>query len=182
MVRVKMCDGTEAEFETVLSAPTPYSLSDSDPAVTLAATGVVSNSSGSFRVVAVANDETTVLHQVSPEHEESLIAAAVKEHTGVKLSFGRWISLAKKGAWPAEADAAELALFGPHCCVSDAFITLKQGQKRSRDAASRKRRAGTMPRTDAPAMQMSVTFTGTPAQVQAAVQNYAACAIQQEGH
>ncbi len=182
MVVVKLCNGTEATFDSVLSDPTPYPLSDTDPEVTLSATGVVSDSSGLWRVVAVESNGSTVLHQVSPEHEESLIAAAVKQNPAVKLSFTRWVTLARKDAWPAEATAEELAIFGPHCCVSAAFVEHKQCQKRNRDAASRKRRAIAPPDTGTPPIQMSVTFTGTPEQIQAAVQKAAKCAFLQDSN
>lgn len=162
-----LCDGTETtEFE-VLEPGTPFGVSEINEDVTLSTTSVLKADKKVWRAVHTVANDKTAYHQISIEQEEALIGAAVKEHSTLKPSFTRWAQLAKSGEWPANGTDVEREFFGPHCCVSSAFVEAKVKQKRERDARSRKRRHTTLPTQEKTpkAAKVTITFEGPPAAV-----------------
>lgn len=170
---LRLCNGTSATEFTVLAPGSLLAPSDGDADVTLAVTGVVQAGDKIWRVVQTKGENGTVYHQVSAEDEEALISNAAKVNPDVKTSFTRWVSMSKNNEWPEQATPSELALFGPHCCISSALLEQKQRQKRARDAASRKRRAtGNAPpaaTADSKRAKVTITFDGTMDEVLKAI-------------
>lgn len=162
-----LCNGKTIDEVEVLEEGTPFSAAQINADVTFKTTGVVKADGKVWRVVHTVANGTAVYHQISVEQEETLIAAAVKEHPSLKPSFTRWAALAKSGEWPSNGTEIEQAFFGPHCCVSSAFVEAKQRQKRDRDAASRKRRANNTPNPVSlpKAAKVTITFEGPAAAV-----------------
>lgn len=162
-----LCDGTTITQFEVLEPGTPFGAAEINEDITLATTSVLRTGKKVWRAVHTVADGEPVYHQISIDQEEALIGAAVKGHSTLKPSFTRWAQLAKTGEWPANGTHAEQELFGPHCCVSTAFVDAKVRAKRERDARSRKRRQNNAP-APAPmpkAAKVTITFEGPPAAV-----------------
>ena len=128
---------------TVKYAGTVYEGTESPDDTYLGDTSVVALDDKVYRAIAVNADGVCNMYWINPEDEEGLIQRAVANAPGLKLSWARWINLAKSGAYPTGATDLEQAVFGPHCLLSASLVDKRVARKRERDTASRnKRRAG----------------------------------------
>lgn len=153
-------------------------LGQTTTAVALADTSVVACPAGArYRCVRVSDGGTTQHHATTAEQEESLIGEAAKA-AGIKMAFTRWAQMVRSGSYPAEASAAERALFG-ECMLSQRCLQSRANAKRERDAESRRKRAKRhrgepvdeqpAPAQPGPAAAVEITVRGTPSQVSRAL-------------
>lgn len=125
---------------TVIFAGTVYEGTDSADGLNLGDTSVVAHNDKFYRAIAFKEDGGCDMYSINPEDEEGLIQRAVANAPTLKLSWARWMTLAKSGAYPTGATDLEQAVFGPHCILSASLVEKRLARKRERDTASRNKR------------------------------------------
>lgn len=131
---------------TIKSLGTVYEGTDSPADMYLGDTSVVACGDKIYRAVAIKKGETCNLYCLSADDEEGLIQRAVATAPGLKISWARWVGMAKTKMYPNGASDLERAVFGPHCMLSSVLVERRVARKRERDTASRNKRRVESPR------------------------------------
>ena len=133
-------DNTHTDSYAVKTNGTVYNPTENCDDMYLGDTSVIECDGAVYRAVAVRENGKCNFYSLKTEDEEALIQRAVTTAPGLKLSWTRWVSLAKSKTYPANATALERAVFGPHCILSETLVAKRVARKRDRDTASRNRR------------------------------------------
>lgn len=138
-------DNTHTDKYTVKTNGTVYNPAENCDDMYLGDTSVVECEGAVYRAVAVRENGKCNFYSLKTEDEEALIQRAVTMAPGLKLSWTRWVSLAKSNTYPTSATPLERAVFGPHCVLSETLVAKRVTRKRDRDTASRNRRKNLEP-------------------------------------